>query len=950
MSGLVLWVVLSGGAVDFRDKYAGEDLKQSIFGIGRKDTYALYQARHADKPMGTREVEIPLSDFAAESGAAFQDGLQALLTEEGSIVSWTFSLAQGGMYRLKTEYLTTPARGVDIQRALYINGQIPFLGAETLLFPRMWTDTGETRKDNQGNQIRPAQKEVFGWQTAFFRDSLGYESLPYSFYLPSGTNTLTLEAVNEPVLLRSLTLSLIEDAPDYSGYVKSTQSSAQENGAQDVVLIIPGEAASLRSSPSLYARYDRSSPATEPTDLSRVVLNYTGGDAWRTPGQWIQWDVDIPYDGFYHISIKGRQRYQRGYISCRALYIDGELPFAQMNEIPFTYANTWQQKTLGDDSGNDYIFHLSRGRHTLRLEATLGGMGSILKQLDDSVYRLNQIYRKILVLTGVNPDSFRDYNLHQVYPEVIEAMALESKRLYKIVDEAVAYTGQKSDKIAAAQTLAAQLEMFAENPYRITGSFVNFKDNITSLGTAMQAMGEIKLDIDSLIISGLSAKPKEPKENVLTSLWHEIRSTFISYFVNYDALGDVHAEEEALDVWILTGRDQSMVLKTMVDDTFTPQTGIKVNIKLVDPTALLGAVVAGNGPDLVVSTDSWNPVNYALRNAAEDLRQFLDFDEVISRFRPSAYEALSWQGGVYALPETQVISVLFCREDILSEYGLEIPLTWDDLIGLLPTIQGNNMSVGVPYPTIAAPNQFALYSLIYQLGGTIYSNDSTRTLINEEPAIRAFDFYTSLYTDYGLPKEYDFISRFRSGEMPLGIAEFTTFNLLAVSAPEIRGLWDFTFIPGTLSEDGLKLDRSVHSQGSSCMMIASGNEDQKQQGWAFMKWWTGKEAQVRFGREIEAVLGSSARYPTANTEAMNELSWSAKQLALLDEAMAEAVGFREIAGGYYTGRNITNAVRKVINESVDPRETILDYARLIDREIQKKRLEFGLDIGKGAKP
>ncbi len=944
-------MTLSGGSGDFKVKYIGADIDLSAAGIGRKDTYALYRSSHAGKPAASEEVELPLLSFKAGSGAYVQDDGKTLMTDEGSKVSWAFDLKQGGMYRIRMEYLTTPARGVDIERALYINGKIPFLGADTLLFPRMWTDAGEPRIDNRGNQIRPAQVEVFGWQAAFFKDALGYEALPYEFYLPAGPNTIALEAMNEPAVLRALTLCPLADAPDYAAYRAAAQQLSQQISAQNVLLTIPGEAATLRSGPSLYARYDRSSPATQPSDLSRVVLNYIGGDAWRTPGQWIQWDIDIPHDGFYRVSIKGRQRYQRGSISSRALYIDGELPFAQMGEIPFSYSNYWLMNTLGDANGEDYQFYLSAGRHTLRLEATLGGMGAILTQLDDSVFRLNQIYRKILVLTGVNPDTFRDYNLHQVYPEVIRAMAQESRKLYRIVDEATAYTGQKSDKIAAAQTLATQLEMFAQDPYRITASFANFKDNITSLGTAMQAMGEIKLDVDSITISGLKTEPEKPRENAFTGLWHEIKSTATSYFVDYDALGDVFAGAEALDVWILTGRDQSMVLKTMVDDTFTPDTGIKVNIKLVDPTALLGAVVAGNGPDLVVSTDSWNPVNYALRNAAEDLKQFPDFDGVISQFRPSAYAALSWEGGVYALPETQVISVLFYRRDILDEYGLEVPHTWDEVIALLPTIQGNNMSIGIPYPTITAPNQFTLYSLIRQYGGRIYDEAATRTLINEEAAVQAFDFYTSLYTDYGLPKEFDFISRFRSGEMPLGISEFTTFNALAVSAPEIRGLWDFTFIPGTPAENaqgGARIDRSVHSQGSSCMMIASDSDARKQQSWAFMKWWVSKDTQVRFGREIEAVLGSSTRYPTANTQALRELSWSAAQLKVLEEAMKEAVGFREIAGGYFTGRNITNAVRKVINEKVDPRETILDYARLIDREIQKKRLEFGLSPGKGA--
>ena len=107
------------------------------------------------------------------------------------------------------------------------------------------------------------------------------------------------------------------------------------------------------------------------------------------------------------------------------------------------------------------------------------------------------------------------------------------------------------------------------------------------------------------------------------------------------------------------------------------------------------------------------------------------------------------------------------------------------------------------------------------------------------------------------------------------------------------------------------------------------------------------ENQLRFGREIEAVLGPSARYPTANIEALSALPWSTAQLKVLSRAMEEAVGFREIAGGYYTTRGITNAIRKVINERVDARETIIEYARQIDIEISKKRQEFGLDAREG---
>ncbi|MBQ4434726.1 MAG: extracellular solute-binding protein, partial [Clostridia bacterium] len=269
--------------------------------------------------------------------------------------------------------------------------------------------------------------------------------------------------------------------------------------------------------------------------------------------------------------------------------------------------------------------------------------------------------------------------------------------------------------------------------------------------------------------------------------------------------------------------------------------------------------------------------------------------------------------------------------------------TWDDLIALLPTIQGNNMSVGVSYPDITNPDMSVLKSLIYQHGGDIYDDDAKHTLIDTESGVAAFKQYTSLYNDYGLLTIYDFVSRFRTGEMPLGVASYATYNTLMVSAPEIRGLWDFTLFPGTLQPDGT-IDRTVHTDGLCCMMVATDNEQTKKNAWEFMKWWVSADAQVRFGREMESVLGTSARYQTANRDALRQLAWSSSQLKVLEEQMSHTRGFPEIAGGYSTTRHITNAIRRVINTKEDPRETLLNYARTINEEIKIKRREFNLPV------
>ena len=943
ITGLVL---LSRGPADFREKYEGADLSTDVTGIGRSNTYGAYLAEHEGDPAVTKEVAVELSAFEGEGGSPCDDGV---MTSDKSELTWKVDVPQAGLYNIRLDYLTVESRGIDVERELAINGKVPFAGASTLSFSRLWTDSGDIRKDNQGNDIRPTQTERFEKQSAWCMDSLGYQTEPYAFYFNEGENTLTLKAVNEPVILCGITLTPPAKDITYAEYSAAQPEILMSEEAKNYSLKVQGESAKLRSAPSLYARYDRSSSLTDPYSVTNTILNYIGGDPWTHPGEWIQWDFEVPEDGYYHISVKGRQMYQRGALSARTVYIDGEVPFEELSAVTFGYNTGWEMRTLGDKDGTPFRFYLTKGSHTIRMEVTLGEMGPILKEVEDSIYRLNQIYRKLLVLTGANPDRFRDYKLNQVYPEAIQAMDLESKRLYRIVDEIVATTGEKSDRAAAAQTLANQLEQFVESNERITESFVNFKDNITSLGAAMQNMSESKLDIDLFMITGENVKVPAVHENFFQRTAHEIRSCVASFFVDYNSLGDKFDNtDDVLEIWITTGRDQSTVLKTMVDDTFTAKTGIKVNVKLVQADAILPAVVAGNGPDIVLSVSGWLAVNYAMRNAAEDLTQFEDFDEVIKPFQSSILVPLTYNDGkhkgIYGLPETQNFPVLFYRSDVMEEMGLPIPQTWDEMIAELPTIQGNSLEVGINFPDITLNPDISVFeSMIYQNGGEIYDEDAKRTLIDSEAGVAAFKQYTSLYNDYGLPVVFDFVSRFRSGLMPLGVSTYATYNTLMVSAPEIRGLWDFTLFPGTKKDDGT-IDRTVHTDGLCCVMTTCDNEQTRQNAWKFMKWWVSTDAQVRFGREMESILGASARYQTANQEAIRQLAWSDKQLSVLLEQMTHTKGFPEIAGGYSTTRHITNAIRKVINTKEDPRETLMNYARTINEEIRIKRREFGLPL------
>ncbi|MCL2442057.1 MAG: extracellular solute-binding protein [Treponema sp.] len=960
---VVLVSIISGRPVqEFTEKYASYDLSGAS--SGRTNIYNRYMERHAGAAIG--RVDIPIDIFewtSAEGVSLLYNHLYepvSLRTEEVSFIEYTFNVEQAGFYFIHIEYAPIRSRGIPIERVLFINDEIPFLGADRLMFHRIWGDEGPSRFDNQGNEIRASQMERPQWESAWFRDSLGYATEPYRFYFQEGENTIRLIGVNEPMAIRSLSLRAPVETKSYRDYIAAFDLNNYKNTHNDYLLKIQGERAIRRSDPSLYPIYDRSSGATEPASVAKIRLNMIGGQSWRVAGQWIEWEFEVPEDGMYRISIKGRQNYNRGYVSNRTIMINGEIPCEELASVRFQYNNKWVLTTLGNENG-DFYFPLKRGTNTVRIQATLGGLGEMLSVMEESVYRLNAIYRKILVLTGPEPDIYRDYRVDVVYPDVISAMELEAKILYKLVDDLTRYSGERSAQAASTLTLARQLELFVRRPDKIPRTLVNFKANISSLGDSLLALSQSQLDIDYIIVSAEGAELPKINENFFVSAWHEIKSFFASFFVDYDMLGDVHKKSrDVVEVWILTGRDQSSILKAMIDNTFTPNTGIRVNVKLVAPEALMPAVVAGTGPDMVITVPQIDPVNYAIRNAVMDLSKFPGFDEVVSELHPSVVVPFMFRDGVYGLPETQYFHVMFYRKDIFEELDIEIPNTWDDLINILPIIQKNNMNVGIP--SVATNVQMNIdfsnfLAHLFQRGGTLYNEDGSRTLLDSEIAIEAFDVYTKFFTHYKTPVVYDFVNRFRTGEMPLAFADYTNFNTLEVFAPELRGLWGFAIMPGIpvrtdehrrrLAERGRAdepIDRSV-STGTLATMIftKADRQGRADKAWEFMKWWISSDTQLLFGRELESIMGAAARYPTANYNAFLQLAWGSEQMAILDAQRQWTVGIPEVPGGYFISRHITNAARRILNEGQDTRETLLDYTLTINDELIKKRKEFGLE-------
>lgn len=292
---------------------------------------------------------------------------------------------------------------------------------------------------------------------------------------------------------------------------------------------------------------------------------------------------------------------------------------------------------------------------------------------------------------------------------------------------------------------------------------------------------------------------------------------------------------------------------------------------------------------------------------------------------------------------------MFYRTDIFDELGLTYPNTWDDVIRMIPDLQKHNLEFYLPVPitqgsVVNLPPNPIFSTMFYQNDGEFYINGNKESGFNSGLGPQIFETWTRFYTDYSFPVEANFANRFRSGQMPIGITYYNTYNTLSVFAPEIRGKWDFVPVPGTVVSDGnggTFIRRDTVSTGTGAIILEQSKK--KDASWEYLKWWTSTETQVQFGREMEGILGAAARYPTANVTAMSMLPWTVNEYSKLSAQWDEVRGIPEVPGGYMTGRHLDNAFRLVYEDKSNPRETIYDYVQTINEEIAKKRREFGLE-------
>ena len=898
-----------------------------------------YSEYLSGKNAAENDVRIPLSGYSAEeTKVSFND--DAVFWEDGKgQISFSVEVQENALYNLELVWKASGS-GVDPQLGLMIDGKYPFSDTKKIILNREWKNATENpRSDAQGNEYAQEQVETDSDIKTLISDYTGVVTEPYQFYLTAGTHLITLSEIGQGVYIKGLTLKAPEKVKPYSEVAKDYKTEKIDAD----IIVLEGENADIKNSKSIIPKSNNSDAGMTPSDPYTAKINYIGGTSWQSPQSKLTWNFKVEKDGYYYINMRYKQSDLVNGESLRWLKIDGKTPFEEAKSLKFSYDTAWNYYTLKAD-GNPCYIYLSKGEHTVSLEATLGRQAEYFYRLDKIVKTLGDEYIKIVMITSESPDLNRDYALFKQIPNFTETLTDCRDSLLVLSKDMKNNSGKDSTQaIASMENMARVLSNMLRSPYIAQQYVSDYYTNYTSLSSWLYDMTDMPLCLDRIQLVPYGKDYEDTNAGFFKKIIWGIIRLIASFTTDYN-ITDNSGEKNSVRLWVNWGQDQAAVLNSLIEDSFTPKSGIKVQLEIVN-ASLINGILAGNFPDLSLQMTRTEPVNLGIRGALYDLKQFSDYEQVLKRFQDGAEKPYEYENALYALPDTQSFYVMFYRTDIFEQLGLSVPETWEEFLYASTIIQRNNMSVYAPYTQITTSTtvnvgigSLNLYpTLMSQNGLSLYNEKLNATALDKKQAIRVFENWTDFYTEYNFYKEADFYNRFRVGVMPLGIAPYNVYMTLYSAAPEIQGRWKVALVPGTKTEDG-SVNHTVAGAGTGCSIIQK--SDRKAEAWEFLKWWTSADTQSRYSNNVESILGTIGRIQTSNIEAFNKLAWDKDDVTVLNKQWALVDEIPEVPGSYYLTRAIDQAYWSVVNGQSSSKDAIVKWSQMADDEIERKIKEY----------
>jgi len=885
-------------------------------------------------------IELPIEKATNPAGSlkySNYDGIKAINWESNCpTLEWKVNISEDALYNIEIDYYAYNDKSTDIQREFNVDGKLLCMEWSNIRFTRLFRDDGDIRVDINGDESAPEMSQIYAWQSMKISDYNGYFAEPMKLYLTKGVHTFSFKMRgSQPIAIGAVRLTAPEKIISYSELEKVYEQNNYKEAKSDLV-VLEGEQTLYRSASSL--RLESSDDLScNPSDLKNDKINIVGGDAWKNSRQTITWELEAPNDGLYKLAFNLYSYYNYGLPSFRTIKIDGKVPFSEMSAYCFLPNTKWRTEYLKNDNDQPYLFYLTKGKHTMSMSIVSGELTGVIKQLEQDMDILSELYLDITLITTSDPDENYDYQLDKRIPELMDTLEALYNNLKSSADKIKSIC--KNDKAltySEMQNTLEDFEILMEDVFEIPSNLSQFTSMISQYGNWVSQLKAGTLSVDKVM---LVPSDKE-YERTRVSFFRKLLSTVVGFLTTFTkdyssviGSGVYDDDKKTIDVWYGGTQIWATEIEDLIESDFVSKNGIQVRFKLTPASqmttginAMLLAILSGNAPDAVLSAASVE--DYMMRNQCYDLKHFDDFEKVAQQFPEVCLKPLTYKGGVYALPQTIDMALMFYRTDIFNQFGLSAPKTWDEMIKtVIPKLAENNMS-------LATSPGFEI--LLYQYGGEYYNEDMTESLVASQIALKAFKLHCDFYTMYGVPKAVDFFNRFRTGETPIGFGNLATYIQFLYAAPELIGRWDIDVMPGVIRDDG-SINNNIGGLTTSASIIMADAKNPKE-AWTFLKWYMSAENQLQLSDRLEAKLDMSARLVSANKEAFKALDWESDHLEIFLESMEETKAYNPVLGNYYTPRYVGYAFNNVVISKTMTEREALEYAQEnINNELERRR-------------
>ncbi|MCL2286780.1 MAG: extracellular solute-binding protein [Firmicutes bacterium] len=856
----------------------------------------------------------------------------------GEYVEFTVTVPVAGMYEIWVYYRTNPAQMRATEVTLSINGQITKPEKRRLNFESLWI-RNEPNADRYNNQIPAMPTASADILSKPLEDSAHMISRPLTFQFTAGTYALNFLSNDGYLHIYDVALRTPRQVPAYTG----------GNAAGRNIVIVGGQEFHSANSPSIRASGEYN-PVLYPYDASRRLLNLLDGGSFFRPGDRVNWQVEIPEDGWYHIGFMYRQTAKTDFPVFVDILVNGELPTSAAQHVQMHHATTFRTMTVPALDGSDQTFWFERGTHEISLVIRVEPLSEVYGLVNTMLREITDFRTEITRLTGgASADRHRNFRLDEFLPDVGGTLANWAGMSRQAMDITLQYSnGRVSSVFAGLGVAETTLLSLAERPHdlpRRLNELSGAPYSVTRfLAQALQDMDNNHLSIDRILVFQADAElPVRP--SLLTRFVEAIRRFLLSFTRREFEAGQTNPD--VLQVWMARPRPFVELAQQMADAEFTAATGIQVDISIMpDVSRFALAAAAGNAPDVGLSVHYVLPSYLNIRGALADLRQFDNFRHVATRFPEGLFVPGIVEGGVYALPETINFWVMFYRKDIFEQLGIPVPDNMDEVIMILPELQRRSMNFFFPTAGMGAMKVFpGTMPLILQHGGGFFGDYIGPSVLDSEASLEGFTFMTDLFTVFNMPIEVPFpgfYQEFRTGTLPIGIADVGTYNLLMNAAPELEGLWGIAPFPGIVQPDGSVLRYTTGGDTSSIIFSCS---NMQEEAWKFLDWWSSDDVQSSYATSLVALYGTTFLWNSANRAAFAQLPIPGAHRKVILRQTEYMVEVPWVPGTYMVERELSNAFNSVVINGMNPRRAMDIAVKRIDREVDRKLEEFGFTRG-----